>query len=191
MTFGSVFSGIGGLDIALDRAGWEPRWQIEIADYPHRVLGKRWPDVRRYRDILEVSASELERVDLIVGGFPCQDISNAGHRAGITGNRSGLWVHMYRLIRFLRPRYVLIENVAALLGRGADTVPSDLAAGGYDAVWQIVSAASVGAPHIRERVFVVAWHVDDTAGGPCGMLDNVAHAAGAQRDTGAKESGAL
>lgn len=95
--------------------------------------------------------------DIITGGFPCQDISNAGKRAGITGARSGLWGEMVRTIRMVRPKYVLVENVAALLNRGMGTVLGDLAAIGYDAEWDCLPAAAVGAPHCRDRAFIIAY----------------------------------
>jgi DNA (cytosine-5)-methyltransferase 1 len=156
-TFGSLFAGIGGLDLGLERAGWECRWQVEIDDYCRRVLAKHWPDVPKFADIRTVTGGELERVGLICGGFPCQDISVAGRRAGIDGGRSGLWSEYARLVRLLRPRYVLVENVTNLLVRGLDRVLGDLAALGYDAEWECLSAASLGAPHIRDRVFVLAY----------------------------------
>jgi DNA (cytosine-5)-methyltransferase 1 len=162
LTFGSLFAGIGGMDLGLERAGMVCRWQVEIDDYCRRVLAKHWPDVRKYGDIREVTGGELERVDLICGGFPCQDISNAGKRAGIDGERSGLWSEYIRLVRVLRPRYVLVENVAALLGRGLGTVLGDLAASGYGAEWDCIPAAAVGAPHRRDRLFVVAY--DESSG---------------------------
>lgn len=157
LTFGSLFAGIGGMDLGLERSGMRCAWQVEIDDYATRVLAKHWPAVQRERDVRTVGAHNLPPVDVICGGFPCQDISDAGKRAGITGSRSGLWSEFARLIGELRPRYALIENVAALLGRGLDTVLCDLAALGYDAEWEIISAASVGAPHRRERVFIVAY----------------------------------
>ncbi|MGN6759453.1 MAG: DNA cytosine methyltransferase [Thermomicrobiales bacterium] len=157
LTFGSLFAGIGGLDLGLERAGMRCLWQVEIDEYCRRVLAKHWPDVPKFGDIQELRGDELQRVDLICGGFPCQDISNAGKRAGIGGERSGLWSEYIRLVRVLRPRFVLVENVAALLGRGMDTVLGDLAASGYDAEWDCVSARAVGAPHIRERIFVLAY----------------------------------
>lgn len=156
-TFGSLFSGIGGIDLGLERAGMTCRWQIENDEYATKVLAKHWPHVARYGDIRCISP--LERVDLIAGGFPCQDISSAGRRAGITGERSGLWSEFYRLICELRPRYVLVENVAALLYGGIDTVLGNLAEGGYDAEWQILPAEAFGAPHLRERVFIVGYSV--------------------------------
>lgn len=171
-TFGSLFSGIGGIDLGLERAGMQCAWQVEIDEYASKVLQKHWPNVARFRDIRTVGRVDLEAVDLIAGGFPCQDISGAGKRAGITGERSGLWSEFYRIICELRPRYVLVENVAALLypikrkrnGRVVSIehapigrVLGDLASCGYDAEWQILSAAAFGAPHIRERVFIIAY----------------------------------
>lgn len=156
-TFGSLFSGIGGIDLGLERAGMRCEWQVEIDDYATKVLAKHWPDTPRFRDVRECGKHNLAHVDLIAGGFPCQDISDAGQRAGIEGERSGLWAHFYRIICELQPRYVLVENVAALTHRGMGRVLGDLAAGGYDAEWQILPAAAFGAPHIRERVFIVAY----------------------------------
>jgi DNA (cytosine-5)-methyltransferase 1 len=164
LTVGSLFSGIGGIDLGLQRAGFKIAWQVEINEYCQKVLAKHWPDVARYGDIRTVGSHNLEAVDLMCGGFPCQDISNAGKRAGITGERSGLWSEFYRLICELRPRYVLVENVAALLVRGIDTVLGDLAACGYDAEWQVLSAAQFGAPHLRERVFLVAYPTSKQGG---------------------------
>jgi DNA (cytosine-5)-methyltransferase 1 len=160
MTFGSLFAGIGGLDLGLERAGMECRWQVEIDPFARQVLAKHWPDVPRYEDVRDVGSENLEPVDLICGGFPCQDISHAGNRSdrnGVRGERSGLWAEFARLIRELRPRYVLVENVSALLVRGLGTVLGDLAAVGYDAEWDVLPAATFGAPQRRERVFLVAY----------------------------------
>jgi DNA (cytosine-5)-methyltransferase 1 len=157
MKFGSLFSGIGGLDLGLERAGMSCRWQIEIDDYARQVLAKHWPDVPRYSDITEVDGRVLEPVDLIAAGFPCQDISYAGRGAGLDGERSGLFWETVRMVQQCQPRYVLLENVAALLTRGLDRVLGTLAEIGYDAEWHCIPAASVGAPHIRDRVFVFAY----------------------------------
>jgi DNA (cytosine-5)-methyltransferase 1 len=157
LTFGSLFAGIGGIDLGLERAGMQCAWQVEIDDYATRVLTKHWPNVPRYRDVRSVGAHNLARVDLICGGFPCQDISSAGQRAGITGTRSGLWAEFARIIGDLRPRYVLVENVAALLHRGIDRVLGDLSTLGFDAEWHCLPAAAFGAPHIRDRVYIVAY----------------------------------
>jgi DNA (cytosine-5)-methyltransferase 1 len=157
LTVGSLFSGIGGIDLGLERAGMEVRWQVEIEDYPTKVLEKHWPDVKRYRDIRDVGKHNLEPVDLICGGFPCQDISLAGKGAGLEGDRSGLWWEFHRIISELRPRYILAENVSALLIRGGVTVLGSLATLGYDASWDCIPAAAVGAPHRRDRLFIVAY----------------------------------
>lgn len=186
MTFGSLFAGIGGMDLGLERAGMVCKWQVEINDYATRVLEKHWPNVRRWRDVRDFPpkcnrcAAFLERfrcnspdecdcprcqglcecdewtVDLIAGGFPCQDISVAGNGIGIDGERSGLWREFYRVIHCLRPSYVIVENVPALLGRGLGRVLGDLAAIGFNAEWSLLSACSMGAPHTRERVFIIA-----------------------------------
>ena len=154
-TFGSLFAGIGGLDLGLERAGWACKWQVENDEYATRVLERHWPDVKRYKDIREVN--ELERVDLICGGFPCQDISYAGKGEGIDGARSGLWSEFRRIICLVRPEYVLVENVPALLTRGLGRVLGELAESGYDAEWDCIPAATVGAPHKRDRVFIIAY----------------------------------
>ena len=131
-------------------------WQVETDEYANRVLEKHWPDVARYGDVREVGSHNLKAVDLICGGFPCSDISNAGKQAGIEGSRSGLWAEFNRIICELRPQYVLVENVAALLVRGMGRVLGDLAESGYDARWKIISAAEVGAPHKRDRLWILA-----------------------------------
>lgn len=164
MTFGSLFSGIGGMDLGLERAGMQCRWQVEIDPYCTKVLERHWPHVMRYQDVRMVR--EAERVDLIAGGFPCQDVSFAGLGAGLEGERSGLWFEMLRIVRELRPRFVLVENVSALLIRGMGRVLADLAASGYDAEWDSLQAGYFGAPHERERIFILAYsnQVDGEAG---------------------------
>ena len=157
LTFGSLFAGIGGIDLGLERAGFRCAWQVEINDYAQAVLQKHWPDVPKFRDIRECGAHNLEPVDMIAGGFPCQDISVAGKGKGIIGERSGLWFEFARIIRDLRPRFVFVENVAAILVRGLDAVLGSLAALGYDAEWDCVPAAAVGAPTRRDRFFLVAY----------------------------------
>jgi DNA (cytosine-5)-methyltransferase 1 len=156
VTVGSLFAGIGGFDLGFERAGFAIKWQVEIDPFCRAVLAKHWPDVRRYEDVRTVGA-ELERVDVLCGGFPCQDISVAGRGEGIDGARSGLWSEYARLIRELRPRYVVVENVPALLGRGMDRVLGDLAARGYDAEWDCLPASAFGAHHQRDRVWIVAY----------------------------------
>ena len=162
-TFGSLFAGVGGLDLGLERAGMRCGWQVEIDDYCTWVLEKHWPNVQRYGDVRECGSHNLAPVDLICGGFPCQDVSHAGERKGLKeGTRTGLWYEFARIIRELRPRWVLAENVPGLLsvdsGRGMGTVLRDLAACGYDAEWDCIPAAAFGAPHLRYRVFIVAHH---------------------------------
>jgi DNA (cytosine-5)-methyltransferase 1 len=186
LTFGSLFAGIGGLDLGLERAGMVCKWQCEIDDYATRVLAKHWPDVPKFRDVRSVGADNLPAVDLICGGFPCQDISNAGQRAGITGERSGLWTEYARIIRELRPRYVLVENVSALLIRGLSTVLGDLAALRYDAEWECIPAFAVGAPHRRDRVFVVAYtHQSERQTRCCNSLGVAAPSQSPTRASGA------
>jgi len=160
--FGSLFSGIGGLDLGLERSGMSCRWQVEINDYARTILKQHWPTVKRYGDIRTINAGGLERVDCLAGGFPCQDISNAGNREGIDGARSGLWVEYLRIVHALRPRVVLVENVAALLLRGIDRVLGALAEIGYDAEWRVLDSQFFGVPQRRRRVFIVAY-----PGGSC------------------------
>jgi DNA (cytosine-5)-methyltransferase 1 len=157
MKYGSLFSGIGGIDLGLDRAGMTCAWQVENNEWCQKVLTKHWPDVPKFRDIREVHGRELEPVDLICGGFPCQDISYAGEGAGLSGARSGLWSEFKRIIRMVGPEYILVENVPALLSRGLGVVLGDLADLGYDAEWESIPAALFGAPHLRWRVFILAY----------------------------------
>ena len=157
LTVGSLFAGIGGLDLGLERAGMVVKWQVEIDPWCQRVLAKHWPDISRFGDVRECGAHNLEPVDLICGGFPCQDISAAGRRIGISGARSGLWREYARIIGEIRPRFVLVENVADLRSRGLGVVLEDLAACGYDAEWDCLPAAAFGAPHRRDMAFVVAY----------------------------------
>lgn len=162
MTFGSLFAGFGGMDLGLERAGMVCKWQVEIDPYCQKVLAKHWPAVKRYGDIREVT--ELEYVDCIAGGFPCQDVSFAGKRAGIDGARSGLWRDFNRLIRRIQPKFALVENTPGLLDRGIHRVLGDLAEGGYDAEWFCVSACAFGAPHPRERLFILAYPASGGSG---------------------------
>lgn len=161
MTFGSLFAGIGGFDLGLERAGLVCSWQVEIDEFCRRVLAKHWPNVRRWDDVRTFPQSGDWGVDVIAGGLPCQDISSAGKRRGIEGERSGLWKEMLRIVRVLRPRFVVVENVAALRFRGLDTVLAGLAASGYDAEWDCIPAAAFGAPHRRDRVFILAYRDDE------------------------------
>jgi DNA (cytosine-5)-methyltransferase 1 len=154
LTFGSLFSGIGGLDLGFEQAGLVCKWQVEIDPFATKVLQKHWPEIPKHGDI---RTFEPTAVDVVCGGFPCQDISNAGRRAGIEGERSGLWSEYIRVVREIRPRFVVVENVGALLVRGIGRVLGDLAESGYDAEWDVLRASRFGAAHRRERVFIVAY----------------------------------
>ena len=157
-TIGSLFSGIGGLELGLEVAGvGKTIWQVEQDGYCQSILAKHWPTAERFDDIKTVGTHNLRHADLICGGFPCQDISLAGSGAGLAGERSGLWGEMHRVIREIRPRYAVVENVPALAGRGLGTVLGNLASIGYDAQWDCISAASIGACHHRDRIFIIAW----------------------------------
>jgi DNA (cytosine-5)-methyltransferase 1 len=152
-----LFAGIGGMDLGFERAGLVCKWQVEIDGYAQKVLAKHWPEVRRHDDVRTWPQADTERVDIIAGGFPCQDISYAGRGAGLDGERSGLFFEAVRVVCELRPRCVVLENVAALLTRGLDRVLGTLAEVGFDAEWHCIPAAAVGAPHIRDRTFILAY----------------------------------
>jgi len=159
ISIGSVFSGIGGFELGLERGipGSRTVWQVEQDGFCQEVLRRHWPDARLFADVREVGAHNLEGVDVICGGFPCQDISVAGDGGGLNGERSGLWWEMHRVIGEIRPKVVVLENVAALVVRGLREVLGGLAEIGYDAEWTTLSAAQFGAPHLRNRVFIVAY----------------------------------
>ena len=186
LTVGSLFAGIGGLELGLEATGgFRTVWQVENDAYANETLARHWPGVRRWGDVatfppnadingLEVKHSEDCKTgdsgtrqsisggegwyaSVITCGFPCQDISYAGKGAGLGGDRSGLFYEAMRVVRTLGPRYVVLENVAALLTRGLDAVLGTLASLGYSAEWHCIPAAAVGAPHIRDRVFVIAY----------------------------------
>jgi DNA (cytosine-5)-methyltransferase 1 len=156
-----LFSGIGGFSLGLERTGgFKTVAFCEIDPFCRRVLANHWPGVKCYEDVRTLDAPTLQRdgiaVDAICGGFPCQDISSAGKRAGLAGERSGLWGEYSRLIGELRPRIAIVENVSDLRARGFGDVLGDLAALGYDAVWESIPASALGAPHRRDRVWVIA-----------------------------------
>jgi len=159
LTVGSLFSGVGDLDLGLERAGMRVAWQVEIDDYATRVLARHWPNVPRFRDVRECGRHNLAPVDLVAGGFPCQPHSLAGKRSA-SGDDRDLWGEFARILRELKPRWVVAENVPGLLsseaGRFFGRVLWDLAASGYDAEWDCLPAAAFGAPHLRDRVFLVA-----------------------------------
>jgi DNA (cytosine-5)-methyltransferase 1 len=237
LTVGSLFSGIGGFDLGLERAGMRTVWFCEQDEFCQRVLAKHWPGVPCHPDVRALVADPergrrnglaggpgghyangaaagrqegsdrlgddgagvvvpvpVPYVDVLCGGFPCQDLSYAGKGAGLDGERSGLWGEYARLIRELRPRYVVVENVSALLARGLGRVLGDLAACGYDAEWDCIPASAVGAPHRRDRVWLVAYPhgegeharaVDAEVGGASqhlGDSDRMARATGGARE---------
>ena len=164
-----LFSGIGGFSLGLERAGMETVAFCEIEPFPRAVLKKHWPEVLCYEDVRTLTAARLaadgiNEIDVICGGFPCQDLSLAGRMVGMDGTRSGLWSEIARLIGELRPRYAIMENVANLLsgpaGRSGEwfgRVLGDLASLGYDAEWHCIPAGNLGAPHERDRVWIVAY----------------------------------
>lgn len=157
LTHGALFAGIGGFDLGFERAGIKTVWQVELNNNSRKILAKRFPAAERFYSVTMRSKDDLCAVDVMSGGFPCQDISTSGKGAGIDGKRSGLWKEYARLIGELRPRYAVVENVAALLDRGMGRVLGDLAEIGYDAEWECIRASDFGAPHRRERIFIVAY----------------------------------
>ena len=182
MKIGSLFSGYGGLDLAVaEVTGAEVAWHCEWEDAPSAILEKNFPGVPNYRDVSKVDFTQVEPVDILTGGFPCQDLSLAGKRAGLNdGTRSGLWSEFARAIEEIRPRLVVIENVRGLLSARANSdvehcawcmgeesgqpslralgaVSGSLADIGYDCKWTSVRASDAGAPHQRFRVFIIAF----------------------------------
>lgn len=159
----SLFTGMGGFDLGFEMAGWEIVGQVEIDAYCNRLLGDIWPHVQRWKDIKTVSGSDVKEkcgaIDVVCGGFPCQDISAAGKGAGLEGERSGLWWEMHRVIGEVRPTWVVAENVDALRARGIDRVVGSLESLGYK-VWCFgMAAENIGLPHLRKRIVIVAHDV--------------------------------
>ena len=158
---GSLFSGIGGFELGLERGipNTKTVWQVEQNSFCQKVLKKHWPEAIIYDDVRKVNSSNVEKVDILCGGFPCQDISLAGVRRGIyEGKKSSLWWEFHRIISELRPRIVVLENVAAILSLGGREVVESLTEIGYDCEWSIIrSGADFGAPHSRKRWFCVAY----------------------------------
>jgi DNA (cytosine-5)-methyltransferase 1 len=165
-----LFSGIGGFSLGLERAGMKTVAFCEIDKFCRKVLAHHWPSIPIYEDIKLLTAQRLNddaiKVDVICGGFPCQDISTAGKGEGLRGERSGLWREYARLIGEIRPRYVIVENVAALLFRGLSDVLGDLASLGYDAEWHCIPASYIGAPHRRDRIWIIAYCNSNNKGEP-------------------------
>jgi len=159
----SLFSGYGGLDLAVQEiTGLEVGWVCEVKEPAVRILEERFPGAFNVGDISEIHSWKpfKKHVSVITAGFPCQDISDAGTRKGIEGDRSSLWKHVAEATRVIRPELLFLENVAALLGRGADTVAADLAEIRYDLVWRTLRASDVGALHERNRWFGIAFPSD-------------------------------
>ena len=161
-----LFAGIGGFTLGLERAGFETVAFCEIEPYAQKVLKKNWPEVPIYDDVRTITAERLAsdgiKVDVITGGFPCQDISVSGNQAGIQdGTRSGLWSECARLLGDIRPKYAIFENVTNLLnGHGGDwfkRVLWDISALGYDAEWHCIPASELGAHHHRDRIWIIAY----------------------------------
>jgi len=160
-----LFSGIGGFSLGLERAGFKTVAFCEIEKFPQKVLKKHWPGVPIYDDVREITNERLisdgiGRIDVITGGFPCQDLSVAGNQKGIEAGRSGLWSELCRIIGDVRCEYAIVENVTALIsgdnGRWFGKVLGDLAQIGYDAEWHCIPASELGAHHHRDRVWIIA-----------------------------------
>lgn len=171
LSIGSLFAGTGGLEIGLEQSGiGHTVWQVEKDAKCRAVLARHWPSAKRYEDVRSVGAGTLSQVDLICGGFPCQDVSSAGKRAGLSGARSGLWFEFARVVAELAPRWVVVENVASGASRWVDAVRESLEQHGYASLPVPISASDCGAPHRRARIFIVAHrrpslaHADNAVG---------------------------
>lgn len=165
LTVGGLFSGIGGIELGLQRAGMDIRWHCERDEFCASVLLSHWPDRPVYTDVREVGWW-TDSVDVLCGGFPCQDLSHVGRRGGIGGAKSGLWTEFARIVDQLRPSYVIVENVPGLLVRGMGDVLGDLADVGYDAEWDCLPAAAFGALHLRARMWLLAYPSGGRHGAP-------------------------
>jgi len=166
-TVGSLFSGFGGMDLGFERSGFITKWQVEIEDYARKLLNITFPWAEQYVDVRMFPPSPESTwllhqwkkqygIDLLLAGFPCQDISYAGNGAGLEGKRSGLFYEVARIIRLLAPGWIVLENVPALLTRGLGQVLGTLASLGYDAEWHCIPASAFGATHKRDRIFIIA-----------------------------------
>ena len=201
----SLFSGIGGLDLAAEMAGIKVKAFCEIEPFPVEVLKKRFPGVHIFNDVKTLTKESFmevmlkngggvessQPIDIIFGGFPCQDLSQAGKQAGLEGERSGLWFEMLRVISEFRPRYVVAENVRGAVNLALDTVYSGLVGEGYKVYPYVIPASAVGAPHQRERLFVVGVR-EDVANSYCerylhrkSTIDTAETGINAQRNTAA------
>jgi len=166
LTHGSLFSGIGGIELGLEWAGFDTAWQVEIDPFCNSILQKRWPNVERFSDVKLVGSHNLKPVNLISGGFPCQDLSVAagGKERGLHLERSGLWFEYARIIREIRPNWVIVENVPNLKTHGSDIVLGDLEEAGYTCWTSVVGCDSFQAPFKRHRVFILAHNNSDSLG---------------------------
>ena len=156
LTYGSLFSGVGGFDLGFDRAGMRCEWQVEIDDYARRVLKKHWPDVPKHKDVRNVGRKNLKPVDVICGGFPCQPHSLAGKQKGAADDRH-IWPEYFRIVTELNPAFVVGENVPGLIHTELDNIISDLEGAGYEVATFDIPACGVGANHRRHRLFIVAY----------------------------------
>ena len=172
LTHGSLFSGIGGMELGLEWAGFKTLWQVEQDPFCNKILEKRWPNVRRFPDVRTAGKHDLAPVNLISGGFPCQDISvGAAHKErGLHGERSGLWFEYKRIVNEMLPTWVLIENVPNLKAHGADQALSDMEQAGYTCWTSVVGADAFGAPFQRKRVFILCRR---DANGYCDLGDDL------------------
>ena len=194
LTVGSLFSGIGGLDLGFERAGMTVAWQCEIDKAASTVLARHWPDVPNMGDVRDVGHG-TPSVDVVVGGFPCQDVSVAGRRAGLDGERSGLWHEFRRIVGDLRPRWVVVENVPGLLssngGRDFAVILRGLVECGYGVAWRVLDAQYFGIPQRRRRVFIVGHIRDGRAAQVLFEREGGAGDTPPRRETGARVARAL
>ena len=195
MRFGSPFTGIGGFDLGMERAGMTCKWQVEIDTTCQGVLARHWPQAQRYSDICEVRGDELESVDLICGGFPCQDVSVAGKRQGLAGERSGLWYEFHRLLAEARPQWAVIENVPGLLssngGRDFAVILRGLVELGYGACWRVLDAQYFGVAQRRRRVFIVGSLGDGRAAQVLFEPESLSGDSAPSREAGTQVAGSL
>ena len=159
ITIGGLFSGVGGFELGLQSAipNSEVKWMVEQDDWSRRVLQKHWKNAKLFADIRFVRSHKLESVDIVCGGFPCQDLSVAGQKKGFKGEKSSLWYEMLRVIRDLRPKVAVLENVGNICKIEGSEVIASLAQIGYSCEWQVISAKQMGAPHLRQRWFCVCY----------------------------------
>ena len=192
LRIGSLFSGVGGLDLGLEWAGvGRPAWFAECEPYPAGILARRWPGVPVVADVRDVTPATCGPIDVLVGGFPCQDISLAGKGAGLAGERSGLFFEMMRVAREFMPGFIVFENVGAAVSRVLDAVLAEVDAAGYDAAWSTFGADAVGAPHRRLRWWCVAWRKGEGYPPPSGTTWGMAGASGTPPSHGVMVGGRI